>query len=314
MDEKLLALAATQHGLLTSAQIAAAGHEHLFRRRLRSQEWVKEQPSVLRPAFWNPTFAARVTAVRLAIKAVGPATGWCFSHTTAARLAKLKVPESDAIHVLLPVARRKLALAGVTRHFSERPLRTMRIVDEPVPFPTQTIVQCAVVLPRDDLLTLVEDSIRTGQVSLPLLFDGCERGVSGSAALRSVLYEISAEGTDRWMRRLVRLLVAAGLPRPALEVPVYDNRRLRAQLDGFYEDAKLALEVDDWETHGSRSAQERDRQRDRWLFDTRGIVTLRFMPREIRRRPAQVVNDIDQAYRRRLGRGSGRDPARSTDP
>jgi hypothetical protein len=178
---------------------------------------------------------------------------------------------------------------------------------EPVPFVPRAVLQCATQLARDDLLHLVESSVRAGRTDLPRLRVAGGRGFSGSAALRSALDELSAEGLDRWVRRVVRRLVAAGLPRPALEVPVPDGRRIRAYLDGYWAEAQLALEVDDWETHGSREAQERDRRRDRWLLNSYGIVTVRITPREIRDRPDEVVADIVQAYRRR--RGGSSEPA-----
>lgn len=168
----------------------------------------------------------------------------------------------------------------------------------PVPLLAPTIRQCAAVLARDDLLTLIEDAVRRERVSLALLRSACGRGLSGAGALSDALDELSAAGCDRWMRTLVPMLEAAGLPAPRLEVPMFDGSRLRARLDGLLEEALIALEVDDWETHGSREAQERDRQRDRWLFRAQGITTIRVTPREIRDRPQQVVEDVVRAYRR----------------
>src|ERR1700712_1347327 len=67
------------------------------------------------------------------------------------------------------------------------------------------------------------------------------------------------------IRQCAEVLCRDGLPPPAQEVPMYDGPRIRAYLDGYWEAIRLALEVDDWETHGLRTAQERDRKRDRWL-------------------------------------------------
>jgi hypothetical protein len=302
MKDELITLAACQHGLLTLPQVRAARHEHLIRQRLRSGEWVREQPLVVRPALWEPTFTARITAVRLAVAAAGQATGWCFSHTTGARLLNLKVPASDELHVLLPVSRRGLALRDVHRHFTYKPFRVITVVDDPAPFLGPLLLQCATVLTRSDLLTLVEDLLRQERITLDYLRSFCGRGVSGSAAIRSVHEELRLEGTDKWMRRLVPLLVSAGLPKPALEVPIRDGSRLKFVLDGLWEDAGLALEIDDWATHGSRGASERDNQRDRWLFEHRDLVTFRTTPREIRDDPNKVVSDAVRAYRRGLER------------
>jgi hypothetical protein len=298
VNEQLLRLAERQHGLLTTRQVVDAGHRKLLRRRLAAGEWVVKQPQVVGPAAWQPTFAGRLTAVRLAVTAAGPSRPWCFSHTTAASLLTLRVPEPERLNVLLPMTRRKLALRDTDRHFTEEPLRTMRVQLNPVPFLARTIVQCAAVLTRDDLLSLVEHVVRSRRIDLGVLRDSCARGTSGSAALRDVLDELSSEGLDRWVRRLLRLLGTGGLPRPRLEVPMFDSGRVRAYLDGYWEEACLALEVDDWETHGLRDAQERDRQRDRWLLTAFGIVTVRVTPREIRDHPDAVVADLVRAYHR----------------
>ncbi len=305
VDPDLLALARRQHGLLTVRQVTDAGHRNLLRARLGSGEWVEEQPRVVRPVLWQPNREARLAAVRLALTPTGVPRGWCFSHTTAAHLQRLKVPEPSEVHVLLPTSRRKLPLRGTVRHFTEKPPRTMRVRSEPkgLLLPTgmlvPTVLQCAAVLLRNDLLALVEDLLREERLNIDVLRDACGRGISGSAALQDALDELDADGADRWVRRLVRLLTAGGLPRPALEVPMYDGARVRAYLDGFYEEAKLAVEVDDWESHGLRDASEHDRQRDRWLYNAYGILTIRLTPREIRDHPEKVVADIVAAYEKR---------------
>ncbi len=96
---------------------------------------------------------------------------------------------------------------------------------------------------------------------------------------------------------LVRLLVAAGLPAPELERGVPADRP-RIFIDLCWWALRLAVEVDDWETHGSRDASERDKARDRWLMRTYGVLVLRVTPRQIRDEPEAVVRDIVGAFRR----------------
>src|ERR1700712_2415224 len=121
MQVALVKLAARQHGLVTSRQVADTGHRHLARRRVESGEWVYEQPHVLRPALWVPSFEARLAAVRLSLTIPGSPKAWCFSHTTAARLRRFVVPPNDQIHVLLPASRRRPDLRNVVRHFTDEP-------------------------------------------------------------------------------------------------------------------------------------------------------------------------------------------------
>jgi hypothetical protein len=298
VDAQLLETAARQDGLLTRTQLAAAGRPGLLRRRLRDGEWVEEQPGVVRPAVLHPTFAVRVRAVALSLGTDSNAPLWTFSHRTAAHLLGLPVPEPARVEVLLPAAIRDAPLTEVRRRITKKPPRRVWCAGHPVTWVADVAVQCASEIERDDLLQMVEFAVRTRRTTLDKLRSACRRGVAGSSNLRDVWAELSSEGIDRWMRRLVRLLTTAGLPKPTLEAPIYDGSLRRALLDGLWEALQLALEVDDWETHGSRDAQERDRRRDRWLLREHGITTVRVTPREIRDSPNDVVRDIVAAYAR----------------
>ncbi|MDQ1648866.1 MAG: hypothetical protein QOG60_923 [Frankiaceae bacterium] len=255
---------------------------------------------MVRPALWVPTFQARLVAVRLSLTIPGRPKDWCFSHTTAARLRNFAVPRSDGIHVLLPTSRPWPDLRDVVRHVTKAPHVGVRVGKEPVTSLADTVLQCATVLSFDDLLALIEDLLRRELTTMEILRSTLGRGRSGSARLRDALDVLDDEGTDRWMRRLVRLVVGDGLPAPELEYPIREGHRLLAVLDGYFPDAAVALEVDDWATHGSRDASERDRRRDARLLSRFGITTIRTTPREIRRRPAGLVEDIRLTYERAL--------------
>lgn len=111
------------------------------------------------------------------------------------------------------------------------------------------------------------------------------------------------------MRFLVRRLLEVGVPKPELEYQVFDGGRLVAVLDGYLRDAYLGLEVDDWLTHGSRAAADRDRQRHARLLSRCGITTIRTSPRALRKDPTLVVETFKKAYERALGtraRSTGR--------
>jgi very-short-patch-repair endonuclease len=58
----------------------------------------------------------------------------------------------------------------------------------------------------------------------------------------------------------VRGLVAAGLPEPVLQHRITLGKR-RCRIDLAYPDSKIAIEVDSWEYHGSRTAFDEDRAR-----------------------------------------------------
>lgn len=302
MKSDLVDQAAEQHGLLCRSQFADARQLGTLRRRLRTGEWVVEQPGVVRPATTVPDFAMRIAAVALSLNCDGD-TEWVFSHRTAAHLHGLPLPEPDEVDVLLAAANREAPLSAVRRHLTREPPRRAWREGYPVSPVPQTVVQCGRGVSREELVHVVEYAVRERLTTLPRLREVCGRGVDGSAALRDVLDELSAEGIDKWMRRLVRALRSTNLPTPELEVPMLDaGGRVHLILDGLFRDVGLGLEMDDWETHGSRAAQERDRERDRWLLREHGVTVLRVTPRQLRRGEADVVQDIESGYRQLAAR------------
>ncbi len=60
--------------------------------------------------------------------------------------------------------------------------------------------------------------------------------------------------------RFARAIVGGGLPEPVLQHPVSVGTR-RYRIDLAYPDGKIAIEIDGWEYHRSRSAFDDDRNR-----------------------------------------------------
>lgn len=289
MNDGLLQLARRQHGLLTVGQVG----DHTL-----GDGWHEVLPAVLAPVVLTLADDVFLEAVRLSLDARQSRTklSWCFGGPTAARLVGLKVPAQPKPSVVLEGSSSP-AMRGVTTTYARKlpPLRRLR--EGPVPRVPVIIVQCAAVLNRDDLVTLVEHAVRTRKCSLEELTAVCGRGVLGSRALRSVVDELCEDGRDRWARVLLRLLVAAGLPRAETERGVPDQSPL-IYVDLCWWWLRLVVEVDDWESHGSRDASERDRDRDGWLWREYGVTVLRVTPRQIRDQPQKVVRNIVAAYRR----------------
>jgi hypothetical protein len=294
---ELVALAREQQGLLHIDQLGEHGAAGLLKEREAAGEWRQLQPGVILPSTAVPTSLQRREAVRLSLEARQRSTGipWWFSGVTAAQVLGLRVPEHPVVVTVLGSTRPTLADVHVLSTHQLPMVRTVK--DLPVVTVPVAIVQCAALLARDDLVTLVEHALRDRRCTLSQLKNVCRRGVSGAAALRSVLEELSREGRDRWVRVLVRKLVAEGLPTPETERPL-PEKDPRAWLDLCWWELLLAVEVDDWQTHASREAAEHDRARDRWMMTDYGLVVLRVTPREIRDHPARVVRDIVAAYRR----------------
>jgi len=108
---------------------------------------------------------------------------------------------------------------------------------------------------------------------------------SGLARLREVagrdsVPPLSRSSNERLMYSLVR---QAGLPEPEANVVVHGK-----ELDLWWPQARVAVEVDAFGTHGSPSSFENDRLVDT-DFKAGGIEVLRFTGRRIRTRPHEVV-------------------------
>lgn len=106
-------------------------------------------------------------------------------------------------------------------------------------------------------------------------------------------------------RRFLALVKTAGLPVPAM------NRNVAGfELDAYWEAERFAVELDVFETHGTRAAFERDRLRQEDLL-LAGIAVDRVTGPRLEREPQQVIERLQRllAQRRALLRrpaGAGR--------
>jgi hypothetical protein len=139
------------------------------------------------------------------------------------------------LHVLVPRSRSRLNLNETEVQVSAARFSVVRTEGFPVTPSSTAVLTSATELPRDALLHLIEDAVRSGRLRLADLRLLLGHGKAGSAPLRDVLDELDGEGLDRWMRTLTRLLVEAGLPSPQLEVPIYNGGQLFACLDGYFQ-------------------------------------------------------------------------------
>jgi hypothetical protein len=100
--------------------------------------------------------------------------------------------------------------------------------------------------------------------------------------------------------RFLALVSQAGLPRPSMNLNV-----IGLELDAYWETERFAVELDVYETHGTRAAFERDRLREEDLL-LAGIVADRITGPRLKREPEEVMKRLGRllAQRRRdLRRG-----------
>jgi hypothetical protein len=105
-------------------------------------------------------------------------------------------------------------------------------------------------------------------------------------------------------RRFLEVVVAAGLPKPAMNAFVAGF-----EIDAYWEAGRFGVELDVFETHGSRLSFEEDRERDDELL-LAGIETTRVTGPRLDREPAAVVDSVRRHLIRRAAVSSRPAPAR----
>ncbi len=115
----------------------------------------------------------------------------------------------------------------------------------------------------------------------------------GHAAMRAALADLRA-GEIRLTRSQLEVLFARlvrehDLPRARLNVTL-DGR----EVDAWWPDVGVAVELDSWRDHGTRRAFQRDREKGN-LLTLRGVRLLRFTHRDVKERPALVAAQVRAA-------------------
>jgi hypothetical protein len=271
-------VAARQHGLITVAQVREHGltAEHVKVRLARGQ-WLKLRYGVYAIAGAPPTWEQSVLAAVL-----GAGGGAVASHSTAGALWRLPGFDRSALEISTHRSD-QCRLDGVVAHRTNRFLAddhttTQRI---PVTSPERTLVDVSGHLTVGQLGRAVDDGIRRCILELEVL----RRTAAGLRPapgrhlnkVRSVLarrlpgYDA---GESALQMRFARGLVQHGCPEPVIEHPVRLFGK-RYRIDLAYPEAMLAVEIDGWEWHRTRSAFDGDRARANELV-VAGWTVLRF--------------------------------------
>jgi very-short-patch-repair endonuclease len=125
-------------------------------------------------------------------------------------------------------------------------------------------------------------------------------GLPGTLRLRSLIAEMAGptESVAEFELELVRLLEAAGLPRPKLQFEVRTARgELIGRLDAAYPELRIAMELDGYRFHADYDSFVADRERHNRLVAD-GWTVLRMTLASIRSSPREVVADVRAALDR----------------
>jgi hypothetical protein len=130
-------------------------------------------------------------------------------------------------------------------------------------------------------------------------------GRRGTANLDAAL-GVSTPDPDnsKFVAAYLRLCNRHGLPRPETTAHLDAGLPLLSQIDLYYPDARLVIELDGEQTHLTRKRFHSDRRRDAGLA-ARDIQTLRYTWTRVTRESAQVAAEVRAVRAIRLSRRGG---------
>jgi len=237
-----------------------------------------------------------------AVLAVGP--GALLSYYSAGWLWGIWRGSPAPFEVTAFVPRHHAAPKGVVRH------RARNLVDDdralvdgiPVTSVARTLLDLAWKLRGDQLRRVLSRAEDLGLLDLAAIHAVIERnrGHHGAKRLSRALaiYERPIWVRSEFERRFVEHLVASGLPQPAT-----GWNEVGHELDVYWPEFGFGVELDTWETHGTRDAFERDHDRD-LDFALAGIETIRVSERQFHRESDEIARKVADLLSRRRARSS----------
>jgi hypothetical protein len=167
----------------------------------------------------------------------------------------------------------------------------------PVTAVPRTALDLAATLRARQLLRLLERIEELRLFDLGPFEDLLKRsgGHPGVGRLRRALesYRPPSFTRSEMERRFLELVIAAGLPRPATGFV-----EVGYELDVYWPEERFAVELDVYETHGTRQAFERDRERQEDL-KLAGVEMVRITGLRLEREPQQVIERITRLLTQR---------------
>ncbi len=274
-DAVAMELAGRQHGVVTRGQLLAAGIERtLIDRRIRT--------GVLRVVHRGIYLFGPVEAPlgreQAAVLACGPDA--FLQRASAAHIWGLTGAERrpHPVQVATPAGRRRRRPGIEVRSVEMIEARELtKFEGVPTTTPPRTLRDLAAEVHPGTLERAIAEAIARGLTTMAELRDlACRHaGRPGAGAFREVLQGGVSFTRSKAERLFLRLVRRAGMPDPKVNARVAGY-----EVDFFWPDRRLAVEVDGRAFHVSPRAFERDRLRDAEL-DAAGVRVLRVTWRQL---------------------------------
>lgn len=278
-------LASRQHGLVTTRQLKGIGYS---RSSASKANGVGRLHRLYRGVYvvghQRMSWESRCLA---AVLACAPAAA---SHFSAGWLLGLLQSRPGTVH--LSARTRRHRKPGLKIHFAPLQERDLTVVDQiPVTAVPRTVLDLAATLSPVGIERVLERAEAEQLFDLGPMLELLARAGHhpGAAKLRRALgiyREEPAFLRSRLERRFLDLVRKTGLPPPAMNFNVAGF-----ELDAYWEPERFAVELDVFETHGSRAAFERDRVRQEDLKLV-GVEMTRITGARLDREPAEVMRRV----------------------
>jgi very-short-patch-repair endonuclease len=268
--------------------LATAREFGLTEDHLRGKSWRR----VARGMFaWHEIADGSIVKLQAALNQVPD--GSVLSGLSAGWLHGLDLPPCSPIEVTVPIASRVSRRAGLSIHRSAEIERTLA-KGLPVTSRERTITDLAGRAPLIEAVVVLDMALhrRMATTSVLIKWVGAHPGRRGIATLRQAI-ELAEPKTESPMEtRLRMLLVLEGLPRPRVQVPLYDTTgTFVGRPDLYYPRKRLALEYDGSIHRDSLAADDRRQNR---LVDA-GYRVLRFTAGDVLSTRAATVAIVRRA-------------------
>jgi very-short-patch-repair endonuclease len=296
LERGIARVAGRQHGVVTRAQLVALGFEpRAIDRRVEGGRLHRLHRGVY---LAGHVAAGPRTSEIAATLSCGPDS--VLSHRSATAFWELlPYPARPGIVDVTVIGRDPGSKPGIRIHRVRRLPRSDYVIRDAIPVttPARTIFDLAGDATDGDLERALAEAQVRKLVSERGIADQLERnpGRPGARALRALIEVEGGPAPTRAEseRRVLRLVRASGLPVPEVNVLLGPY-----EVDFLWRGQRLALEMDGFASHGSRSRFERDRLRDSHLAAL-GYTVVRITWRQLAATPEAVVARLAAALARR---------------
>jgi very-short-patch-repair endonuclease len=282
----VMALAARQYGVVTSAQLAGAELSVAWVKHWVARGWLRR---IHRGVYLLGPLEAAHSRAMAAVLAGG--VGAVVSHYPAGVLWDWRAPREGPIDITVP-GRKVRPREGIRVHRATLDPRDItRRHGIPVTSAARTILDLAATEPTTELERALNEALLQRRVSSRSLNEEFSRYPRhrGTAALKKTIQTEPRLTRSELERIALGLIRRARLPEPETNVKLEGY-----EVDLVWRAQRLVVEIDSWAFHSMRSSFEGDRRRDQCLIGS-GWRVVRVTDRQLATEPELVIATLTRA-------------------